>query len=461
MTSSKKNIVNRNIVSNIIGQAGVTCLVFLFAPICINNLGADAYGLIGLFGLVYTWLSVFDFGINSAVSREAALFKAEKNKDSALGGLLSIGEAIYLALAGLLVAFLCIYPDFFINSNEYENGEKLAIVFLMGTAAGLKLLEMLYISALKGMQEQVWFNAYNLITNTIRWGGASILIMYAQADIRLVFLWIAICAVISAFSARVKVFQYIKLEKSTYKKNLESLRVSSGFLVGSFSIAVVSFFVGQSDKIVINKYYGLETFGYYSIAITCAGGLYVLVNAVNSAVYPRLIDATVHEKDSAGLWLEYFKYSKRLSFVLIAASMVLFNFPSQILLFWTGSMAVSDDSSRFLKILTIGVMFHGLNFIPYSMQLAKGWTDIALKNSLILGAFYVLSFYYITSSGYSALAVAYAFSIMCFISFLLSLVQLHSRIFKGFLYLYLKDICFVPIVAFGLPLFLISKLPSL
>lgn len=462
MSRSQKSWVGKNVAANILGQAGVTCLALFFAPICIKQLGADGYGLVGLYGVVYTWLSVFDFGINSAVARESALSNSEKANAEALNGLLQIGESIYLCATALLLGLVYIFSDLIINSNNYPPEMKRVVVMLMAISAGLKLLEMMYGAVIKGVQEQVWFNVYNIITNVLRWGGASILLMYFGADAKTLFIWIGFCALISFVVIKYKVRHMVALKRSGYIDALKSLKSNQRFLIGSFSIALVSFFVAQSDKIVVNKTYGLAQFGYYSIAVTCASGLYVLVSSINSAVYPRLVQITVDSKsDSESIWREYFKYSKKLSYVIIVAAMLLSVFAYQILYAWTGSDEVSNNAARFLQVLSIAVMFHGLSFIPYSMQLSRGWTDIALKTSLLVGGGYVLSLGAIPMLGYGAVEVAYAFLAMNLLSFLLGLKLMHSRIFVGKMLLYIKEVVIIPLLIFGIPCFVLSQAISL
>jgi O-antigen/teichoic acid export membrane protein len=52
-----------NVVANYIGQATRALIGLAFIPLYIKYLGIEAYGLIGMFAVLQTWLALLDAGM--------------------------------------------------------------------------------------------------------------------------------------------------------------------------------------------------------------------------------------------------------------------------------------------------------------------------------------------------------------------------------------------------------------
>jgi O-antigen/teichoic acid export membrane protein len=64
--------VKRNIAANYLGQVWTAVMGLAFVPLYIRYLGMEAYGLIGVFAMLQTWLSLLDFGLTPTLTREMA-----------------------------------------------------------------------------------------------------------------------------------------------------------------------------------------------------------------------------------------------------------------------------------------------------------------------------------------------------------------------------------------------------
>lgn len=61
-----------NIISNYASQIYVTLVGIAVVPLYIKYMGAEAYGLVGVFTLLQTLFNMLDMGLSPTVARETA-----------------------------------------------------------------------------------------------------------------------------------------------------------------------------------------------------------------------------------------------------------------------------------------------------------------------------------------------------------------------------------------------------
>jgi hypothetical protein len=66
----------------------------------------------------------------------------------------------------------------------------------------------------------------------------------------------------------------------------------------------------------------------------------------------------------------------------IAAVISVFSF--DVFRLWTGSAEIAHNAAPIASILVIGSALNGLMVLPYSLQLAHGWTSIGLRINFFL-----------------------------------------------------------------------------
>ena len=64
--------VRRNAIANFVGQGWTALIGLAFIPIYIRLLGIEAYGLVGVFAVLQSWLAILDLGLTPTLSREMA-----------------------------------------------------------------------------------------------------------------------------------------------------------------------------------------------------------------------------------------------------------------------------------------------------------------------------------------------------------------------------------------------------
>jgi O-antigen/teichoic acid export membrane protein len=69
--------------------------------------------------------------------------------------------------------------------------------------------------------------------------------------------------------------------------------------------------------------------------------------------------------------------------VMGSAALVLIIFSHPILVLWTGNEAVAAKTAPILSLLALGTLLNGLMWIPHQLQLAYGWTALAVRTNVI------------------------------------------------------------------------------
>jgi O-antigen/teichoic acid export membrane protein len=126
----------------------------------------------------------------------------------------------------------------------------------------------------------------------------------------------------------------------------------------------------------------LNEFGYYTLAATIAAAMSAVVSPFFNALYPRFsrLVATCDEKNLIAL---YHQSNQLLAVLVASVAAVLVFFSDSVLRLWTHDTKLVSESHSILSILVIGTALNGLMNIPYALQLAYGWTRLALYQNLV------------------------------------------------------------------------------
>jgi O-antigen/teichoic acid export membrane protein len=154
------------------------------------------------------------------------------------------------------------------------------------------------------------------------------------------------------------------------------------FAAGMGGISVSATILTQLDKIILSKMLTLEMFGYYTLAGVFAMSLYRIIGPVFSAIFPRLTQL-VSLANQDGLKKLYHAGCQFMSVMILPVSVIIAMFSYEIMLIWTQNQITAENSHTLVSILICGTALNGLMNIPYGLQLAHGWTRLALLSNLI------------------------------------------------------------------------------
>ena len=357
-----------------------------FVPIYIQYLGIESYGLIGVFAILQASLGLFDLGVRPALAREMARFTAGASGEQYIWDLLRSCEVTIGALALLFASMNWVASGWlaseWIDTQTLPHQSVSWSLALMGLATSAQFFESLYSSTLAGLQRQVAQNAISSTVATMKGVGAIAILEWVAPTAMAFFIWQSICAVVGLGLSAMVVYRYLPSPPAAPRFSITCLRSVWRFAAGLFVITLLALLLTQVDKILLSRLLTLDLFGYYTLATTVTGSLALGVTPIVAAYYPRFNQFVVIG-DIESLRAAYHQSSQLVSVIVGSAASVLVVMAKPMLMAWTGSTELSERVAPTLTVLGLGTFMNCLMWIPYQLQLAHGWTSLAIATNTI------------------------------------------------------------------------------
>ncbi len=378
--------LKRNLLANYIGQVWVSVMGLAFIPLYVKYLGIEAYGLIGIFAILQSIISLLDLGMSQTINREMARFTAGTHNASSIRNLLRSVELIVLPI--VVISTLVIWMASEWLANQWLRIENLSVnevaqaFSIIGAVNALRFAEGVYRSAIIGLQLHVLYNIVNCALATLRGVGAIGVLIFYSPTIEAFFIWQGAVSLLSLFMLGKITYSALPKANSQGKFSISSLRDIRSFAGGMIGISILSLMLTQIDKIILSKLLTLSEFGYYTLATLIANALYLITTPISQAWSPRLTELYA-TKNNDELISKFHQGAQLVSVIMGSAAVMMIFFAEPILQLWTQDAYLSQRSSILLSILSLGTLLNGMMWIPYQTQLAHGWTSLAIGVNIV------------------------------------------------------------------------------
>jgi O-antigen/teichoic acid export membrane protein len=405
-------------------------MALAFIPIYIEYLGIEAYGLIGLFGVLQAWLVLLDMGMTPTVNREMARFTGGIHSAVSIRDLLRSIEVIALCIAILIGLGIWAVSGWL--ASDWLRAEKLPVstvtqaFTIMGAVTSLRFVEGIYRSAIIGLQRQVLYNGVNSALATVRGLGAVGILIWVSPTIEAFFIWQGLISILTLSVLAGVTYRTLPKAERGARFSITAIRGIGQFAGGMMGITFLSLLLTQVDKILLSKLLTLSDYGYYSLATVVAGALYTLVGPITQAWFPRLSELHAANNQSE-LINKYHQGAQLVSVFMGSAAIILIAFAEPILLHWTRDADLARRSATLLSVLALGNLLNGLMWIPYQTQLAHGWTGLAIRINIISVAIFVPAILWVTPR-YGAEGAAWVWVILNLLYVLIGIHFMYRRI---------------------------------
>jgi O-antigen/teichoic acid export membrane protein len=400
--------VKRNVLANYLGQGAQAVVGLAFIPLYIKYLGIEAYGLIGIFGLLQAWLALLDLGMRPALGREMARFTAGALSPQSIRDLLRSVELIGVALAAALALGIWAASGWlafnWVTSKHLPTTLVAHSFALMGAVTALRFVEEIYVSSIAGLQRQRLQNALTAGLATARGVGAVCVLALVSPTLKAFFLWQALMSLISVAVFARAIYEALPTAPLPARFSGPALKGTWRFAAGMMAITLLALLLTQVDKILLARLLTLESFAYYTLAGSAVNGLYMLMAPIAAACYPRFTQLLA-SGDTVALQAIYHRSAQLVSVLMGSAAVVLALFSDTVLSLWTSSPVLAQHVAPLLALLAVGALFNGLTGIPYQLQIASGWTSLMVKVNIIAVSILVPSLLWIVPS-YGAMGAA-------------------------------------------------------
>lgn len=398
---NKEISLKKNIIANYIGQAYKALIGIVMMPIYLSYLGSEAFGLIGFYIMLQSWMQLLDIGMKPTLARESSKYRAGSINIIELRTVLRTLEVIFV-VTGFLMAFSMIYSSNYI-ATSWLNLKKLDVstvtfsISIMALVVGTRWITSLYGGIVSGLERQVWLNSFEILSNTFRF----VLIIFPLEiygpKIEVFFVYQILVSIFELIVINLFVYKNLENTKAKITYSFDVLKKIYKF---SFAIAfgsIVWVIVTQIDKLVLSKYISLEEYGYFSLAIVIANGVFVLGNAISSAIMPRM---TIYSEQKKYLELEklYFLAIEIVLLIVVPITSILVFYGEEVLYLWTKDLVAAKNASEILKWYVLGNAMVSMGAFAYYLQYAKGDLILHLKGNIIYAIMLIPLQIYIASN---------------------------------------------------------------
>lgn len=424
--------IKRNLLANFAGMGWTALMGLACTPFYIMFLGIEAYGLIGFYLMLQTGLQILDFGLSPTMNREMARYSVMPEKAAEARDFVKTLGTLSWSIGTMIVVMVFLAAPYI--ANHWIQNESIATlevqraVMIMGALVALQLPIGFYQGGLLGLEHQVILNVLKISMITLGNGGAVLVLWKISPTIIAFFGWQIL--IYGVHVSLLMFFLWRSLPHSGRSPRFEPslLRNVWRFASGMTGITISAIILTQLDKVILSRLLSLKVFGYYTLAGVVASGLYMIINPIFNAVFPRFssLAATGNEEE---LSLLYHRSSQLMAVLVIPLAALIALFSHDIVLLWTGNMEVANNTSPIISILVIGTAMNGLMNTPYALQLSHGWTRIGLTINTLLIFLFIPSILYMTTH-YGPAGAASVWAALNCIYVAIGVPLTHRRILK-------------------------------
>jgi O-antigen/teichoic acid export membrane protein len=434
-------LLKRNIISNFLGNGYVVILQFALVPFLLKYLGAEAYGLVGIYVTLLAALNMLDMGLSPALSRELARLSVLPNSAHLMRSTLTTLECIYFAIALLIINIFYfgapLIAKYWLNSNALPIETISTCLRLMGFQCALQFLTNYYTNGLIGLQYMVRANGVLALNHTLRVIAGLFVLIVGSASVQVYFLsqvmftFVGLLVTVFALYRALPVasgggeLTLNLVEKFKLRFNLERFNACKRFAIGMAITSVLTFFIMQTDKIILSKLVTLEQFGYYTVAVNIAMMIGAGAALISRSVLPRMTQL-VAVNDTEALKTLYLKASASVAWVVLPIAGLLIAFNHQFLTMYLGNPERVMYVAPIFKLLMAGYAIHSLMYVPYALSLAYGWTRYGINVSIV-ALIAMTPITAIATIKYGVMGAAGAWLVLSIGYFVFSMLYLHRR----------------------------------
>lgn len=377
-----------NIAANIASNM-VTAVAFVISvPLFLPYIGVEAYGLVGFYMAIQGLMAVLDLGLNITVTREFAIAGKDEEGSAKMWDLLSTAEVLYWGMTILTASVWVLLAGWikaFVNPQGLSADTVYYCVLLMGIPLALQFPMSLYTNGLYGLQRQALAGAITAGFSALRNLGVVGVLQFVSATPEALFIWHALCGLVHVPLLAASVRAWLPTRTQPSRIRWELLLDKRRFVTGIGIITLTSAILGSIDRLVTARVVSLESFGYYTLAVTVSAGIQWFVQPIFRALFPRLSQVAA-EGDRAVLSHLYHQGCQLTSVVVLPIGATIMFFSWEVVTLWQRNEETARNTYVLVSILITAMSVNALLFVPYALQLAYGWTRlqaIALAASVV------------------------------------------------------------------------------
>lgn len=400
--------LRREVVANYASQFYVTAAGIVVVPIYLRYLGAEAYGLVGVFALLQAWFQMLDMGLSPTLAREVARFRGGQIDALELCTTLRALEIVFLGIAGLGTISMVVGSDWiatqWLRAQQLPEGLVSSCLTLMSLAVPLRWMSGLYRGAVNGFERQVWLAGFNSVIATLRFPGAIAAMTIFGSNPLIFFAYQLALALVEVGLLVGMSYRLLPAAPGrTRRLSWESLGRLGQFSGAVAITGMIWICITQFDRLLLSRYLPLTDFGYFTLAVTVANAVMLLSAPMAQILMPRL--ARLHAQGDTAQMLAIYRRATRVVAALVSsAGLFLATFSERLLWVWTGDAHAAHAAAPVLALYAVGNACVAMAAFAYYLQFGFGTLRMHLIGNIGL-ALVMLPCIWWAAGNYGAVAV--------------------------------------------------------
>ncbi len=398
-----------NTTANYVGLGYTTTVGIIVFPLYLQYLGAEAFGLVGFFTILQSWMQLLNMGMSPMFSRQMAQARGNNIEFIELKKLLRSLELIVFILSIIAILSIALGSGWisghWLKVTLLPLAEVKTCIVLMGTVFGIRFFSSLYRSGIQGMENQVWLNVINIILVTLRFIGALLLLKFISQDIVYFFVYQLVISIIELTALFTFFYHSMpttdKVKIGFFWETLKPVLPFAGGLAYASSIWIL---LTQTDKMILSSILPLSEYGYFALVTIITAGILQISGPISHAILPRMTYLLSHGKEKQMLRL-YRKSTQLMAVIMLPLTGMIALFSTELLFAWTGDRKAAEWAGPILFWFALGNGILSLGSFQYYLQFAHGKLRIHVIFNTISAAIQVPIVIY-AAFKYGALGVA-------------------------------------------------------
>lgn len=422
-----------NIAANFAGNAWVALINVFFVPIYLRYIGAEGYGLIGIFASLQIVLSLLDSGLSTTLNKEIARLSVLPDVAQQMRNLVRTLGNVYWGMAMIagLIAFGLspLLARYWVHPDQLSIQTVTYAFILLSISMIFQFPSGFYSGGLLGLQRQVILNGIRIIFATLKSLGALIVLMFFSTSVLAFFGWMLLVSVLQAFTLKFFVWYYLPKAPLKPAFDRQMLKGIWRFAIGMVGISLTGILLTQIDKIILSKILSLEQFGYYTVSCTLGLMIYQIIYPLTQSYFPKFSNV-ISLNNIDDLKKLYHQGCQMVSLLVLPATFILLFFSKELIFIWTGNEKTVANTWLITSAYALGTGLNGLLNIPYQLTLAYGWTKLAFYQNIGFLCLMIPLIIY-SSLYYGALGGALSWAVINALYFFITPHLIHAKLLKG------------------------------
>jgi O-antigen/teichoic acid export membrane protein len=414
-------------------------LLYLYRIVIARKFGPEIYGLFTLSVVIVSWFRLFSgFGIKDGVIRYISLFRA-KNEKEKIQYILK-RSLIILVFTSIIASILLFFLSDFIAIRFFSNSKLTPFLKIFSATLPFTVLGSIFLSIVRGFEKIGWF----VFISEVLGNFIQLIILVLLIFLGISSNSVSVSYLVGTFSIFIVAYFVSKMsvpnilisnKKINNSKNKKTFKEMFAYSWPFLFYGVINFIFYWTDSFMIGIFKNAESVGYYNAAVPIAMTLYLPFSLFAQLFFPLVtkefskgkMETVKQLSQQVGKWI----------FMIVMPIFVIFMiFPGVFINILFGKEYLVAENS--LRFLSIGALFVTISSISQELLSMKGKSKLILFNMIgatiinIILNLILIPKYGITGAAIATMLSSIVLSIVLFIQSykFLAIIPLRRKMFR-------------------------------